>query len=408
MSNYYDKKNTGGKTTSKIEHQDSVAAIYALEQLLSPDIFNFGVHINDFCIQCEGEEDIEIFNEEVHIYVQLKSSPINKKTFFEILDYFSDISKNADVDSYFVIATFNPILFDRKNFKEYLNDYINVLSNHYESEDKIKKVRAELIRTFSLSKYEEIIDKIRVEERPLFRDGKDTKAIFERTLRLNYCFKDPGNVITEALYSNLTDTFAKLRRQRDYIPKSDIEVAVNSAISKGSALSGLSLAMGYSKAENGYKKSKQTQQKLDLLITGYEKAKRSVMREWRNAYKKDLIINCIFGAKNCPECGHPMMANFMGIRGIACPDCGFTPYVTMFIFCECGSYEVVKTQPELTDDKQIKYLKEFFDKRESDICCGCGQKLIDESVMERIFYAPVPYPYEEVKNIDAIYVNSKY
>ena len=132
------------------------------------------------------------------------------------------------------------------------------------------------------------------------------------------------------------------------------------------------------------------------------------MREWRNAYKKDFLINCIFSAKSCPECGHPMMANFMGLRGIACPDCGFTPYVTMFIFCECGSYEVVKTQPELTDDKQIKYLKEFFDKRESDICCGCGQKLIDESVMERIFYAPVPYPYEEVKNIDAIYVNSKY
>ena len=39
MGNYYDKKSTGGRTTSKIENQDSVAAIYALEQLHSTDIF---------------------------------------------------------------------------------------------------------------------------------------------------------------------------------------------------------------------------------------------------------------------------------------------------------------------------------------------------------------------------------
>lgn len=41
MGNYYDKKSTGGRTTSKIENQDSVAAIYALEQLHSTDIFGF-------------------------------------------------------------------------------------------------------------------------------------------------------------------------------------------------------------------------------------------------------------------------------------------------------------------------------------------------------------------------------
>ena len=61
------KKCTGGRTTSKIENQDSVAAIYALEQLHSTDIFGFCTKIVDFCIKCEGEEDIEIFNKEKHI-----------------------------------------------------------------------------------------------------------------------------------------------------------------------------------------------------------------------------------------------------------------------------------------------------------------------------------------------------
>ena len=94
-----------------------------------------------------------------------------------------------------------------------------------------------------------------------------------------------------------------------------------------------------------------------------------------------------------------MMANMMGIFGIACPNCGFNPYVTMFIFCECGAYEVVKAQPELEDDKQIQYLKEFFDGRESDVCKVCGKKLIDEYVENRIFYEPIPYPYEEIDNM---------
>lgn len=45
--------------------------------------------------------------------------------------------------------------------------------------------------------------------------------------------------------------------------------------------------------------------------------------------------------------------------------------------------------------------------RESDVCKLCGKKLIDEYVESRIFYAPIPYPYEK-NNIDEIYRNSRY
>ena len=56
--------------------------------------------------------------------------------------------------------------------------------------------------------YADIIDKVRVEVRPLFKDSKDTKAIFGRYLRLNYIFKDPGDIIVDNLYTNLTNKFA--------------------------------------------------------------------------------------------------------------------------------------------------------------------------------------------------------
>ena len=230
-------------------------------------------------------------------------------------------------------------------------------------------------------------------------DSSQTKVIFGRYLRLNYIFKDPGDIIADNLYTNLTNKFAELRRKRGAITRAELEAVVNSAISKGSIFSGLSLSVGYSKIENGYVENEQKVKKRDLIMAGFKKAKKDIMRGWRKAYRKELIISCIFSAKRCPQCGHPMMANMMGIFGIACPNCGFNPYVTMFIFCECGAYEVVKAQPELEDDKQIQYLKEFFDGRESDVCKVCGKKLIDEYVENRIFYAPIPYPYEEIDNM---------
>lgn len=98
---------------------------------------------------------------------------------------------------------------------------------------------------------------IRVEVKPLFKDSKDTKAIFGRYLRLNYIFKDPGDIIVDNLYTNLTNKFAELRRKRGAITRAELEAVVNSAISKGNIFSGLSLSVGYSKIENGYVENEQ-------------------------------------------------------------------------------------------------------------------------------------------------------
>lgn len=108
-----------------------------------------------------------------------------------------------------------------------------------------------------MSKYTDIIDKVRVEVKPLFKDSKDTKAIFGRYLKLNYIFKDPGDIIVDNLYTNLTNKFAELRRKRGAITRAELEAVVNSAISKGSIFSGLSLSVGYSKIENGYVENEQ-------------------------------------------------------------------------------------------------------------------------------------------------------
>lgn len=80
----------------------------------------------DFCIKCEGEEDIEIFNKEKHIFIQLKSSVIGKSDFADILDHFLTLnSDNTSTENFFVLTSFVPIRINEKNFKEYLDDYVS-------------------------------------------------------------------------------------------------------------------------------------------------------------------------------------------------------------------------------------------------------------------------------------------
>lgn len=101
----------------------------------------------DFCIKCEGDEDIEIFNKEKHIFIQLKSSVIGKSDFADILEHFLTLnSDNTSTENFFVLTSFVPIRINEKNFKEYLDDYVNVLVNPYETDEKKSKLRMLLFR----------------------------------------------------------------------------------------------------------------------------------------------------------------------------------------------------------------------------------------------------------------------
>lgn len=72
-----------------------------------------------------------------HIFIQLKSSVIGKSDFADILDHFLTLnSDNTSTENFFVLTSFVPIRINEKNFKEYLDDYVNVLVNPYETDEK--------------------------------------------------------------------------------------------------------------------------------------------------------------------------------------------------------------------------------------------------------------------------------
>ena len=82
MKDYFSPQKQGGQINSLIANQDSLAIVYAVEQIYNKDIFDFGINISNFSIQCETDDDLCIVNTENKIYIQLKTANITKKQFF--------------------------------------------------------------------------------------------------------------------------------------------------------------------------------------------------------------------------------------------------------------------------------------------------------------------------------------
>lgn len=410
MKDYFSPQKQGGQINSLIANQDSLAIVYAVEQIYNKDIFDFGINISNFSIQCETDDDLCIVNTENKIYIQLKTANITKKQFFEIMDRFlenyNSQSGSQGRESFFVIATFSEFKIDGKNIVQNVRSYRKILADPNENDTKKNATKKELIELFKLQKYNCIIDKFYIDNRPLFRDDKDVKAIFSRYLRLAYGVKDHKQSIIDAIYEELISKFEQARRERGFVTKETIEGIIGKMLAKDTIFDKFKLLIKYEKVENGYKKIETEKNQILEIEEGCKKAAKNIFREWRHVYRKEFWMSLLVGAKKCPECGHPMIANINGLWGISCPDCGYSPYVSFFSTCNCGHYELIKTQPELDESKIFKYLNEFY--TEDRKCSKCGRILSDEYFEFRSIMLPVPYPLEKYKDIDEIYKNSKY
>lgn len=406
MNDYFSRQKVGGQINSLISNQDSLATVYIVEQLNNTDIFDFGINITDFSIQCETDDDLCIVNQEYKIFIQLKSTKISDIQFYEILDNFIQNFQNESRQSFFVLATFENFTVNKKKIIDRVESYRKILCDSNETHEKKDRIKSELINDFGLAKYEKIINSFKIINRPLFRDDKDTCAIFSRYLRLAYGFKNQKEYLITKVYNELIAEIEKLRRTRGSISKEKIETIIGNELVKDTFFDKFDLLICYEKTENGYKEKTYNNEELINLEKGRRKAVRNILKDWRKTYRKEFLKSILFGAKRCPECGQPMMANINGLSGIACPDCNFSPYLTMFSTCNCGNYEVIKTQPELIASKILTYINEFYcnDRR----CSKCNRLLSDEHFEVRTVMVPVPYPFDSYKNIDEIYKNSKY
>ncbi|WP_313970777.1 hypothetical protein [uncultured Streptococcus sp.] len=406
MGDYFSPQKQGGQINSMIANQDSLASIYAVEQLYDKDMFNFNICIEDFSIQCETDDDLCIVNPKNKIFIQLKTASLTNRSFYQIMDHFLEsYKKSHHKENYFVIATFSEFKIDGKNFKQRLDAYRQILNDPNEVFQKKNDVKQELLNDFNLNKYSAFIDMLCIDSRPLLKDNKDVTAVFSRYLRLAYGLKDHKERIINEIYEKLLKEFEQARRTRGYVTKDTIETIIGKYLVKDTAFDKFKLLSRHKKVDYGYVKKEVENFQLIKIEEGCSKAIKNIFHDWRQTYKKEFWKSIFAGAKPCLECGHPMNANLNGLRGIACPDCGYSPFVTIFSACNCGHYELIKSQPELDETKIFKYINEFYtvDRK----CSKCNTFLSDEYFEFRVVMLPLPYPFESYKNIDKIRKNRK-
>lgn len=391
---YFSNQKRGGISTSYIENQDSVAIILALEIMQNESIFSsYYNSVDGWSLMFEGNDDIEIISNNYCTFIQVKSKKVTPRELNEILDHFyTNLNeyKNKYKQLFFMISAFEGIDGKLKSFPEKLKEFRKAQKS-YKSEIH-EKILLELINEYSISlKYKEIIKYLYIDTRHFVKDDTDTKAIFVHNLRKAYFFKDIGDRLSLNIYKVLADRFSYERRNRGSIHFKEILNLINKEIKKLEFIADLDMITGYKKIDYGYKRIENNEY-IKKLSKCQDMLKHNVFKEWRKAYLKEFLISLLIGNVRCPECGHPLMANLGGLNGIACPDCGFQPYLTLFLGCYCGEYVAIKTQPELSTEEIFTYIYEYFDNNHK-VCPKCGKEYIDEFICYRILIAPVPYPF---------------
>lgn len=392
-SDFFSKQKRGGKVTSKIENQDSIGVVLSME-LMDKDsqFFNLFNVEDPWKIMFEGNDDLEFITNNSRILIQVKTAEIRYKEFIDILDKFkSNYKKIKTKNIFFKICAFNNLKLKDELFVEKLIEYHNSKQAYEEME--VRDCLNELLSNYNIGlEYAEIVDRLHIDVRPLFKDNSDTEAIFAQCLRKAYPIRDFGSKIILFIFEELNRKFAYGRRNRKVILKTDILKVINSNIGVENSFEEICLDCEYEKTKEGYLPSEKARKIIYEVKKSNRRIVREIMKHWRKIYWKEFIKGLIFGFYKCPFCGHPLMANIGGLYGIACPDCGFQPYVTLFLGCSCGHYEVIKSQPALTTEEIINSVLEYIKTRDTSKCPDCNCELIDQYWKYRLVLLPVHDP----------------
>lgn len=403
---YYSKLKRGGISTGNIDNQDSIAMIYALEILRNDLKFNqYFSDNNEWRIAFEGNDDIEILNNDFCIFIQVKTSKLTLTDLNAILNNFL-INYEKYINYYneqaFMISGLHGVSDSLKSFPKKLNEYRNSKITY--KKEIYSEHLTKLMNEYNLNeKFKIILDNLLIDERYLIKDNSDTLAVFAHNLRQTYFIRDIGDRLVSNIYKEFNLRFSEYRRNRNSISKMEILDIINGELRKVELISNLEVVSGYQKTDSGYNRIKDNEY-IFKLQNCQDKMERYVFRNWRKAYFKEFILSLLFGATKCPECNHPMMANLLGLNGISCPKCGYHPYLTLFFSCYCGDCIAIKTQPNLVTEDIFNYLYEFFD--EEDKCSKCGEKYIDNYIIERTTLMPVPFPFSEF-NLKELYFKNR-
>lgn len=395
-SDFFSSQKRGGVIASRIEHQDSVGVVLALEILKQDNCYS-KYATGDWSVYPEGHEDLTVIFNQAKLFIQVKTAAITKKELRSILDkFYNNLQQTNKIEPVYVCLFRIHALGGFTNNLSEIETKLKEL-NHAKialSENELEKLTQEFMLQYQIEeKYTEVICNLVIDTRRLYKASGEASAIFAQAIRKAYSIKDFGDQLIDQIYISLLHKFDLARLERKPIPKKDILYIIHKPLaSNGPMIGDFEALTGYVLTEKGYEKNAELTRLAKELKLQSLRVYQRISKEWIGKYWKIALRDLLFGYwEICSICRHPLMGNTAGLKGIVCPDCGFQPYGTLVLGCKCGNYVTIKHQPALASREFENAVREYFQTNDSK-CNRCGDNFLDSYWEFRLLFVPYPDP----------------
>lgn len=388
---YFTFKARGGVIASNINYQDLVGLAIGSEILANISDFTKRCDSTSWALVCEGEDDLELhLGNSNRVYIQVKNQTLTDSELKKIISSFEQLlkdKKNLKINIHFHLALLKGMPKTKTDMQFHLSELHN--SKEMYSEGEYKEKVDELSAKYSVPKG--VLTRLSIKDYNFVKDEKTSFAYFSHNIGQAYQIKRFSEKSLKAMYHSLAYKFSTSRKDRKAVDRSDFVKPIESY--KKFEMGQLQY-FEYQRTKKGYYKN------LDgtkLAKENYKIVRKAYWKIWREWFKyyglKILKPYPITSYEKCPKCTHPLMANFGGINGIACPDCGYFPFMSLILVCDCGSYELIKKQPKLEPEEMFNYINSFYlDAPDECRCSDCLKDLTKINFEERAVVVPYPLP----------------
>jgi ribosomal protein S27AE len=399
-SGAYSRKSKGGMIASFLEHQDSAGAFLAIEAIggLLNDVPHDLLRRQAY-VACEWQQDLELRWSEGVVFVQVKDQELQPEQIRSIVDDFRQIAEShsaADtIDQFFRIEALAGLSTSARSLVADLK-HLRAALKVVGKDERVQKCQQFEARW---SMPASVASRLTIESRDLRRDSVAALATFAHLLRSVYPVRDYTDARIAGVWQDVVVAFARARRNRAPILLSTVDESVLRPLLP------MRVAMyehAFVRTSYGYVVDPERKADAERDAAFVRRALKKAMSDWRRQTRGSRWRNFLYrGAVNCPACNHPMMANRMGRRGIACGRCGYFPYATMVYICDCGELVPIMEQPSMNG---VTMYSEAVDRlRSHTMTCGsCGASPQFELLNFRLGVLPFPVPVAKFSERDLI------
>jgi hypothetical protein len=380
---------TGGQVAAKINHQVAVAAVLGIELLIEPAALHpEGTAIAFWVLTLEQVNDVAVtFGDGAVTSVQVKDQKLGRSDVDQIVDNWLKAPGSPTSKALRICAL-------QGLTNELATLPTDLMSLHMRaiaaSRSELDEAREDLRTKFRLRSA--IDELVQFELRSLHLDG-DGRLHFADALRRLDDTRLISRTTSDVAFDRLVVALLPMLLKRGKLTVGEFRQTLDRSLIYRVPLDGLDYYVHSdpNNSQGGYRIDEKALEQLNQDRRLVEQVARESFRRWRRAHTPEVLKSMLLGPIKCPECGHPMMANWYGLRfghGPACGRCGFTRYVTLIVACDCGRGVAVKEQPELSMEALGTAVTRFVST--GGRCSHCEQLIPMEKARTRWFVLPLP------------------